>query len=307
MVGVPQIWETVRKGVVGKVEEGSPVIRALFWGAFNYKTFMTSRSLPAANILDGIVFKKVRELTGGRLRFIMNGASGIADTTKHFLSMVLAPMLTGYGLTETAACGALGCPLEYSPAAIGPPPASLDVKLVSIPELNYSTKTTPPQGEIWIRGPSVFKEYYKNAEETAKAFSDGWFKTGDIGEFDKNGHLRVIDRVKNLVKMQGGEYIALEKVESVYRGSQFVQSIMIEASGEHPRAIAIIHPNEKVFAPKAKELGIDEHDMHTNPKMRSLVLKDMITYAKRAGLSSMEMISGVVMTDEEWTPDSVRP
>jgi len=305
MVGVPQIWETVRKGVVGKVEQGSPVVRALFWGAFNYKTFMSARGLPAAGILDGIVFKKVRELTGGRLRFIMNGASGVADTTKHFLSMVLAPMLTGYGLTETAANGALGCPLEYTADAIGPPPASVDVKLVSIPDLNYSTKTTPPQGEIWIKGPAVFKEYYKNPEETAKSFEDGWFKTGDIGEFDKNGHLRVIDRVKNLVKMQGGEYIALEKLESVYRGSQLVQSIMIEASGEHPRAIAVIYPNERVFPDKAKEMGIDEHDMYTNAKMRSLVLKDMISYGKKAGLSPMEMIAGVVITDEEWTPNNV--
>jgi long-chain acyl-CoA synthetase len=266
---------------------------------------MTARGLPAASILDGIVFKKVRELTGGRLRFIMNGASGIADTTKHFLSMVLAPMLTGYGLTETAANGALGCPLEYTPDAIGPPPASVDVKLVSIPELNYSTTTTPPQGEIWIKGPAVFKEYYKNPEETAKAFEDGWFKTGDIGEFDKDGHLKIIDRVKNLVKMQGGEYIALEKLESVYRGSQLVHSIMIEANGEYPRAIAVIYPNERVFPGKAKEMGIDEHDMYTNPKMRDLVYKDMISYGKRAGLSPMEMIAGVVITDEEWTPDNV--
>lgn len=306
LVGVPQVWETVRKGVTQKVEGSSALVRALFWGAFNFKTFMTSHNLPAANIFDGIVFKKVREMTGGRLRFIMNGASGISDGTKHFLSLVVAPMLTGYGLTETGATGALGSPLEYTSNAIGPVPASVDVKLVSLPELGYSTDSNPPQGEIWVKGPSVFTEYYENPEETAKAKTeDGWFKTGDIGEFDASGHLRVIDRVKNLIKMQGGEYIALEKLEAVYRGSNYVHNIMIEGSMEHPRPIAIIFPNEKLFSEKAAELGVDEHNMHSDPKMNAEVYKDMIAQAKRSGLVSIEMIAAVVIVDEEWTPVNV--
>ncbi|SPO04979.1 related to long-chain-fatty-acid--CoA ligase [Cephalotrichum gorgonifer] len=303
LVGVPQVWETIRKGVTQKVEASSSIVRTLFWSAFNFKTFMTARGLPGGGALDNIVFKKVRELTGGRLRFIMNGASGISDGTKHFLSLVVAPMLTGYGLTETGATGSLGSPLEYTSNAIGPIPASIDVKLVSIPELGYSSTSSPPQGEIWIKGPSVFKEYYNNPEETAKAkTADGWFKTGDIGEFTPEGHLRVVDRVKNLVKMQGGEYIALEKLEAIYRGSNFVHNIMIEASEEASKPIAIIFPNEKLFAEKAAELGIDEHSMHDDPKMVSLVYKDMIAQAKRAGLVPIEMIASVVLTDEEWTP-----
>lgn len=306
MVGVPQVWETVRKGVTSKVQGSSPVVRALFWGAFNYKTFMSQRGLPAASLLDGIVFKKVREMTGGRLRFIMNGASGISDGTKHFLSMVLAPMLTGYGLTETGANGALGSPLEYTSNAIGPIPASVDVKLVSIPELGYSTDNNPPQGEILVKGPAVFTEYYENPEETAKAkTADGWFKTGDIGEFDADGHLKVIDRVKNLVKMQGGEYIALEKLESIYRGSNLVHNIMIEGRSDNPRAIAVIYPNEKLFHEKAEELGVDEHDMYHSPKMVSAVFKDMVAHGKRANLAPIEMIAGLVITDEEWTPINV--
>lgn len=307
LVGVPQVWETVRKGVTQKVEGSSAVVRALFWGAFGFKTFMTSHGLPGAGaIFDNIVFKKVREMTGGRLRFIMNGASGISDGTKHFLSLVVAPMMTGYGLTETGATGALGSPLEYTSSAIGPVPASVDVKLVSLPEIGYSTKTSPPQGEIWVKGPSVFTEYYENPEETAKAKTeDGWFKTGDIGEFDSAGHLKVIDRVKNLIKMQGGEYIALEKLESVYRGSNFVNSIMIEGSYEHPKPIAIIFPNEKLLGEKAKEMGVDEHSMHKDPKLVAEVHKDLLAQAKRAGLVPIEMIAAVVMTDEEWTPVNV--
>ncbi|KAI8296140.1 Acyl-CoA synthetase FUM16 [Colletotrichum sp. SAR11_240] len=305
LVGVPQVWETVKKGVAAKVNSSSIFVKALFWGAFNYKSFMVKYGLPFATIFDNIVFKKVRELTGGRLRLIMNGASGISDGTKHFLSMTVAPMLTGYGLTETAANGALGDPLEYTSTAIGPIPAAVDVKLVSIPDLNYSTDSTPPQGEIWIKGPAVLKEYYKNPEETAKAITkDGWFKTGDIGEFDSVGHLKVIDRVKNLVKMQGGEYIALEKLESVYRGSHFVQNIMVYGDGEHSRAIAVIAPNEKVLAEEAQKLGVDEHDMHTNSKVVDTVLKDLVGAGRKAGLTGLEIVGGVVLVEEEWTPDS---
>ncbi|KAG6122150.1 hypothetical protein E4U13_003178 [Claviceps humidiphila] len=306
LVGVPQVWETVRKGVMAKLDSSSPLLKGLFWAAYNYKSFMLRTKLPLANVFDSIVFSKVRAMTGGRLRFTMNGASGIAESTKQFLSLVLAPMVIGYGLTETCANGALGCPLEYSPNTIGPIPAAIDLKLVSCPELGYHTDNVKtPQGEIWIKGLPVLKEYYNNPEETAKAVtSDGWFKTGDIGEFHPNGHLRVIDRLKNLVKMQGGEYIALEKVESIYRGAQTVSNVMVHADSEYSRPIAVIMPNEKVLVEKAKELGVVEHEMHTDPKVHNAVLKDLQETAKRAGLSPIEIITGVVISDEEWTPPS---
>ncbi|KAI9151864.1 Long-chain acyl-CoA synthetases & Acyl-protein synthetase [Paramyrothecium foliicola] len=306
MVGVPQIWETIRKGVMAKLGGSSPLLRNLFWGAFSYKTWMTKNKLPGASIFDGIVFSKVRDLTGGRLRFTMNGASGISAGTKQFVSIVLAPMLAGYGLTETCACASLGNPLQYSAGSIGPVGASVEIKLVALPELGYLTDDVPrAQGEIYVRGTPVMTKYWENPEETQKALTpDGWFKTGDIGEFDDNGHLRVIDRVKNLVKMQGGEYIALEKVESVYRGAQSVANVMVHADPERSRPIAVIMANEKFLQEKAQELGVDEHSMHTDRKIRDFVLRDLQGAAKRANLSSIETISGVVVTDQEWTPDS---
>ncbi|KAH6876759.1 long-chain acyl-CoA synthetases & [Thelonectria olida] len=305
MVGVPQVWETLRKGIVSKLETSSLILRTLFWGAVSFKGFMSRNKLPGASALDGLVFGKVRELTGGRLRFTMNGASGISDETKQFVSLVLAPMLAGYGLTETCATGSLGCPLEYTPTAIGPIPGSCEAKLVSIPDLGYDADAEVPQGEIWLKGMPIMMGYFKDPEETGKALtSDGWFKTGDIGEFDANGHLRVIDRVKNLVKMQGGEYIALEKVEAVYRGSQVVANVMVEADYRYTRPIAVIMPNDKVLATKAKDLGVDEHSMHSDRRVRNLVLKELQTTGRRAGLSEMEIVSGVIVTDEEWTPPS---
>ncbi|KAJ4269826.1 long-chain fatty acid-CoA ligase [Fusarium torreyae] len=306
MVGVPQVWETLRKGIMAKLETSSLILRNLFWGALSFKSFMSRNNLPGACALDGVVFGKIRELTGGRLRFTMNGASGISDDTKQFVSLVLAPMLAGYGLTETCATGSLGCPLEYTPTAIGPIPGSCEAKLVSIPDLGYNADDVEvPQGEIWLKGMPIMMGYFKDPEETSKALtSDGWFKTGDIGEFDADGHLRIIDRVKNLVKMQGGEYIALEKVEAVYRGSQLVSNIMVEADSRYSRPIAVIMPNDKVLANKARDLGVDEHSMHSDRKVRSLVLKELQMTGRRAGLSEMEIVSGVIVTEKEWTPAS---
>ncbi|KAI0133537.1 hypothetical protein BJ170DRAFT_165554 [Xylariales sp. AK1849] len=305
MVGVPQIWETVKKGVEGQVNKAGALTKALFWGAYNVKSALVANGLPGATIFDGIVFGKVRKMTGGRLRFIFNGASGISDSTQHFMSMVVAPMISGYGLTETCANGSLGCPLQWTPDAIGPVPGAIELKLVSIPDLNYSTDSTPPQGEILLRGKAVLNEYYENPEETKNAITpDGWFKTGDIGEIDSHGHVKVIDRVKNLVKMQGGEYIALEKVEAVYRGNQYVQNIMVYGDSSHPRAIALVSPNEKTLSELAKSQGVEEKAMYGDKKVKDAVLKDLLSSAKKGGLCGLEMISGVVLVDDEWTPAS---
>jgi long-chain acyl-CoA synthetase len=213
LVGVPAVWESVRKGIVSKVDSGSPIVKNLFWGALAAKTFLMSYGIPGTAILDALVFKKIKDATGGRLKICMNGGGPISKDTQRFISMAIAPMISGYGLTETAAMGALNDPKHFTIDALGDIPSAVEVKLVDFADANYFTHTTPPQGEIWLRGDSVVDCYFKNEEETKEAFtSDGWFKTGDIGEFDHNGHLKIIDRKKNLVKTQNGEYIALEKV-----------------------------------------------------------------------------------------------
>ena len=101
--------------------------------------------------------------------------------------------------------------LEYG--SVGVPVSTVEIKLVDAPEMGYLHGNDPSQGEIWIRGPNVARGYYANQEETNKSFtSDGWFKTGDVGQWADSGTLTIIDRVKNLVKTLNGEYIALEKV-----------------------------------------------------------------------------------------------
>lgn len=204
--------------------------------------------------------------------------------------------------------GALTSPYRWNDKGAGDIPASIEVKLVDFPEAGYLSSSTPPQGEVWLRGHSVTSGYFQNEEETARAFKDGWFKTGDIGEFDSNGHLRIIDRIKNLVKTQNGEYIALEKLESIYRTAPVVFSICVFASVDESRPVALIVPAEPALEALAKANGIpipaNLLELRDDPKVQALVLKEVLAAGKRGGLAGVEMLAGIVIVHEEWTPQT---
>jgi long-chain acyl-CoA synthetase len=315
LVGVPAVWETVKKGVQAKVASSSVVVRNMFWGAFNAKSFMMDNSgyLPLSgvgtSVMDKVVFSKVKEATGGRLRICMNGGGPIAKDTQRFISMVIAPMIGGYGLTETTAMGALMDPLSWTDDALGEVPGSVEVKLVDFPDAGYYSTNKPPQGEIWIRGAPVAKGYLNLEKETQEAFTaDGWFKTGDIGEFDHAGNLRIIDRKKNLVKTLNGEYIALEKLESIYRSCPVVGNICVYAAQDKNKPVAIVVPAEPALKKLASENGVEGHgleDLCHNEKVNAAVLKEMQAAGKKGGLAGIEIIEGVVLSDEQWLPENV--
>lgn len=309
LVGVPAVWESVKKGIIGKVNAGSPVVKNMFWGAMSAKSFLMSSGLPGSGILDSVVFKKIKDATGGQLRICLNGGGPIAKDTQRFISMAITPMVSGYGLTETTAMGALMDPLHWSDTALGDIPSSIEIKLVDFADAGYFAANNPPQGEIWIRGTPVVEGYFKNEEETAAAFTeDKWFKTGDIGEFDKNGHLRIIDRKKNLVKTLNGEYIALEKLESIYRSATIVANICVYAASDKNKPIAIIVPAEPALKKLAQQNNIEGNgleDLVHSKKLNGIVLKELQAAGKAGGLNNFEIIDGAVMSEDEWTPANV--
>ena len=310
LVGVPAVWETVKKGIITKVNAGSPIVRGLFWGALALKNNLMGMGLPGSGILDAIVFKKLKEATGGRLKLCMNGGGPVAKDTQRFISMAICPMVIGYGLTETTAMGTLQNPLEWTVDSIGCMPASVEAKLVDFPDAGYFATNKPnPQGEVWLRGPTVMSGYYQNEKETEEAMTkDGWFKTGDIGEFDASGHLKLIDRKKNLIKTLNGEYIALEKLESVYRAAHVVANICVYADDSKAKPIAIIVPAEPALKKLAASIGVNDgsiEELVHNKKLNAAVLKEMQQAGRMGGLSGIEIIEGVVLSDEEWTPQNV--
>ncbi|CCH60573.1 hypothetical protein TBLA_0D00660 [Henningerozyma blattae CBS 6284] len=310
MVGVAAVWETVRKGIIAQVGKLPSFSQKVFWSAYFTKQKLEKYHLPGSNLIGKIIFKKIRAATGGHLRIALNGGSPISTDAQSFISNTICPLLLGYGLTETCANGTVSPPEHFTYGVAGDLAGAITVKLVDVEELNYFAKNN--QGEILMKGDSITKEYFKNKEETEKAFdSEGWFRTGDIGEWTSNGQLKIIDRKKNLVKTQNGEYIALEKLESIYRSNKYVNNICVYADQSKVKPIGIIEPNLPAIIDLATSLNIynsnstDDISNHFhNKKLKSLILQDMLKTGKSQGLVGIENLQNIVIFDGEWTPQS---
>ena len=314
MVGVAAVWEAVKKGILSQIEKQPSTTQKIFWSAYNLKVNSKKYHIPfIPSLVDNLILKKIKAATGGNIRLLLNGGSPISGETQRFITNTIAPMLIGYGLTETCAntCVTMINHFEYDVA--GSLVGSITVKLIDVPDAGYYAKNN--QGEILIKGAPVLKEYYQNPEETKKAFEyeEGWFSTGDIGEWTSNGSLKVIDRKKNLVKTLNGEYIALEKLESIYRSNKYVLNICCYADENKVKPIGIVLPNEAQVKELIVKLGLNEgksaNDIEVshftnNSKLLKELNKSILETGKSGGLNGIELILGIVLVDDEWTPEN---
>ncbi|KAG0365083.1 long-chain fatty acid-CoA ligase [Gamsiella multidivaricata] len=310
MTGVPAVWETIRKGVLAQINKGSPLVQSIFHAALSAKSWCQDRKLSAlSGALDTVIFDKVRQETGGRLRYALSGGAPISLETQRFLSTTLCPILQAYGMTESCGMCAIMTPEVFSYNRVGLPVPCTEVKLVDVSDGGYLSTDEPcPRGEVWIRGPSITSGYFKNPEETAATLTeDGWLKTGDIGEWHPDGTLAIIDRKKNLVKLSNGEYIALEKLESVYKSTAYCNNICVCADPMESKPVALIVASEPRVHELAKAKGIEERDFEKlckNEEIVQAVLEACLATGKRAGLKPAEMLQGVYLEPEEWTAEA---
>ncbi|GJN87589.1 hypothetical protein Rhopal_000544-T1 [Rhodotorula paludigena] len=306
MVGVPAVWETIRKGIVSKVRSAGALKSKVFDLGVSMKR-LGGRGSILGGIADKVVFEAVKQGTGGKLKYALSGGAPISKETQEFLSIALVLIIQGYGMTESTAMCCLLPPEMHQYSTVGVPVPSCEVKLVDVPDAGYKSTNTHPEGEIWIRGPSVTKGYYKQDELTKESWTDdGWFKTGDVGRWNKDGTLSVIDRKKNLVKLAGGEYIALERLESLYGSCEYSARIMVHADSNANRPMAVVFPHEANLKQLASSLGV-QGDLGTlvhNKDVRDAVLKSLNQVGKKAGLKPLEQLQSVVLSDEEWTPQN---
>lgn len=165
-------------------------------------------------------------------------------------------MLSGYGLTETSAATAVSRPDDPTIGHNGPPLSCCEVKLESVEEMNYLVTDDPPTGEVLVRGPNVFKGYYKNDKATEEAFTDGWLHTGDVGRWNPNGTLSIIDRKKNIFKLAHGEYVASEKVEAEYSKAECVNQIFVYGNSYKPYVMAVVVPETEWLLHHIQQKGI---------------------------------------------------
>ncbi|GJN94204.1 hypothetical protein Rhopal_007278-T1 [Rhodotorula paludigena] len=331
MVGVPTVWELIRKGILATVAAGGALTQRVFHGAVAAKRL--TKWIPLVGtvvqgVTDRVVFNKVKEATGGRLKYAINGGAGVSVATQDFLMQVLTPyFIQGWGLTESTALSCILPPALARTGVVGVPNPCVEVQLRDFVEAGYRADGTGEgakgreQGEVCLRGPSVFRSYYKRPDLTAEALDDdGWFMTGDIGEWTEDGLLAIIDRKKNLVKLQGGEYVALERLESIYKSCALVSNICVYAQSDASKPMAIIVPHEpnlrsflSSHPAAAKDLGsgggggasdADWAAVCASEGVRKAVLGELNQTGRQAGLKPLETLQTVLLASEEWTPQN---
>lgn len=257
LASVPRLYEKIFAKVLEGAASGGSLRRAIFeWARATGEKVVEYRldgSRPPAALLfanrlaDRLVFAKLRQRMGGRMRFAVSGGAPLnPDICRFFLAAQL-PILEGYGLTETSPVITVNRMGRIKPGTVGPPLPGIEVMIAE-------------DGEILTRGPHIMLGYYHKPEATAEAISpDGWFRTGDIGEIDADGYLRITDRKKDLIVTAGGKNIAPQPIEALLKTSPFLSNAVM-IGDRRPFPIMVLVPNFAVITSWANSNGIHESD-----------------------------------------------
>uniref|UniRef100_A0A8C1LSV8 Arachidonate--CoA ligase n=1 Tax=Cyprinus carpio TaxID=7962 RepID=A0A8C1LSV8_CYPCA len=272
--------------------------RALLHYAVRRKQAELSSGVVRNNsVWDRLIFNKIQASLGGNLRFILTASAPISPTVLSFLRATLGCLIfEGYGQTECTAGCTFSMPGDWSAGHVGAPLPCAMVKLTDIPDMNYYAKNG--EGEICIRGHSVFRGYLKDEERTGETLdADGWLHTGDVGQWLPNGTLRIVDRKKHIFKLSQGEYIAPEKIENVYTRCVPVLQVFVHGDSLQSYLIGVVVPDPEVFVDWAKERGIvgSYEELCQNPDVKKAVLEDMTAVGKEAGLKSFEQVKDLYL------------
>jgi len=174
--------------------------------------------------------------------------------------------------------------------------------------MKYSSNNNPPTGEVCIRGGNVFSGYYKDDEKTKEVLeADGWFHTGDIGRWNEDGTLSIIDRKKNIFKLAQGEYVAVEYLEGVYKRCPYVAQVWVYGNSFQRYLVALIVPDWEMLGPFLEKNGFTEKDhkkLVEDKKVVDLVHKDMLDTAKKAKLHGFEFVKAIRLSDETFSVDN---
>ncbi|XP_031131427.1 long chain acyl-CoA synthetase 4-like [Ipomoea triloba] len=297
---VPRVLDRIYSGLQQKISTGGLVKNTMFNFAYAFKFHNMKkgrRHYEASPLCDKMVFSKVKAGLGGRVRIILSGAAPLASHIETFLRVVAcAHVLQGYGLTETCAGTFVSLPNQLDMlGTVGPPVPNVDVCLESVPEMGYDALSSIPRGEICVRGDTLFSGYYKREDLTQEVMIDGWFHTGDIGEWQPNGSLKVIDRKKNIFKLSQGEYVAVENLENIYGEISVIDMIWIYGNSFEYFLVAVINPNKPLVEKWAEQNGLAGgfEALCENPSVKEYILGELSKTAKEKKLKGFEVIKAV--------------
>uniref|UniRef100_A0AAY5EY26 long-chain-fatty-acid--CoA ligase n=1 Tax=Electrophorus electricus TaxID=8005 RepID=A0AAY5EY26_ELEEL len=312
MAAVPEIMDRIYKTVMRRVEEMSRVQRTLFVLAYNYKMEQISKGY-STPLCDRLVFRKVRSLLGGNTRVLLSGGAPLSPATQRFMNICFCcPVGQGYGLTETCGAATISEVYDYSTGHVGAPLVCSEIMLKDWEEGGYySTDKPHPRGEILIGGPNVTLGYCDNEMTNKEDFfvdkkGQRWFCTGDIGEFQPDGCLKIIDRKKDLVKLQAGEYVSLGKVEAVLKNCSLIDNICAYAKSDQSYVIGFVVPNQKQLLSLAEQRCVrgSWEEICNHPDMEREVIRIITEAAVTAKLERFEIPKKICLSSEPWTPET---
>ncbi|KAJ3681040.1 hypothetical protein LUZ60_015529 [Juncus effusus] len=304
---VPRLYNRIYSGIINAVKESGGLKERLFNAAYNSKRQALLNGKNPSPIWDRLVFNKIKDKLGGRVRFMTSGASPLSPDVMDFLKVCFGcELMEGYGMTETSCVISAMDIGDKLTGHVGSPNPSVEIKLVDVPEMNYTSEDQPdPRGEICVRGHSIFKGYFKDDVQTREVVDeDGWLHTGDIGLWLPGGRLKIIDRKKNIFKLAQGEYIAPEKIENVYAKCKFIAQCFIYGDSFNSALVGIVCVEPEVLKAWAASEGIKYEDLGqlvNDPRAHKAVLDDMDAVGKDAQLRGFEFAKAVTLVLEPFT------
>ena len=300
MTAVPRLFEKVyhkilKKGLSQKGWKRRVFVRSLDVGQ-RYAEAKDKRKLigPALalqqKVANKLVFSKWREGVGGRLRYFVSGGAPLSPALSYAFLAAGIPILQGYGATETCIVSA-NRPENNQVGSVGLPFEGIEVNIAE-------------DGEILLRGPNVMRGYYGHPEETASVLQDEWFATGDVGHVDKEGHLYITDRKKDLFKLSNGKYVAPQQIESLLKQSEFVSQVVVVGAGRKQPTALIVPEWEAVrqaLAADGEEYPADRAALARFPAAIKLVQSDVVLLTRE--LADYLRIRRIALLPDEFTID----
>jgi len=296
-VGVPRVYARFYEKVQSTIASKPAPIRALLTYALKTESEAISKGTRTCygKILAKLLGAKVH---GGCVRLMISGAAPLPGHVHEFLVAAMGcTVVEGYGMTENCANATLCLEGDLRRGHVGPPMPTTEVKLVDVPEMNYTTAENN-SGEVCTRGATTTLGYHKNPEETAKVLENGWLHTGDIGRWNSDGTLTIIDRKKNIFKLSQGEYVAAEKTENVLTKSKYISQLWAYGNSFLPVLVSVVTPDFTELEAYAKANGWyvpDKVALAAKEEAKALIMSEIEKEAKAGKLKSFEVPKAVFL------------